>query len=83
MVRTTLDLTPEVLAELKRRAKKLRRTLGQVASERLEESFRNEASAAGWPPPGWVTYHMGKPAVPLEDKDALWEFMERDTGEPE
>jgi hypothetical protein len=80
MVRTTLNLKPEVLSELKRRARKQGRTLGDVASEELECAFRKEASGRTWPPPGWVTKHMGEPLIPLEDKDALWEFFDREAG---
>ena len=83
MVRTTLNLKPEVLAELKPRARKQHRSVGDVASDELEGAFNDERSARGWPPPGWVTYDMGQPTVPLEDKDALWELMERESSSHE
>ncbi|HMO96403.1 MAG TPA: hypothetical protein PKD27_09785 [Tepidiformaceae bacterium] len=79
MARTTLNLDPGVLAELKRRARKRQKSLGEVASEQLAKSFRDEREAISWPPPGW-TADMGESAVPLEDREALQEFFDREDG---
>jgi hypothetical protein len=75
MVRTTLNLEPSVLAELKRRSKRERRPLGEVASEELARAFKAREPVAS-PLSGWKTYDMGEPAVALEDKEALEEFLE-------
>jgi hypothetical protein len=80
MVRTTLNLDPAVLGELKRRAKKQNRPLGDVASEELAEKFKVERVQRNWPPEGWVVRSMGEFALDLEDKDALWEFFDRESG---
>lgn len=80
MTRTTLNLEPGVLLELKRRARKQRKSLGEVASEELAKSFKAERAASCWPPPGWITRGLGKPLIPLEDKEALFEFFDRENG---
>ena len=80
MPRTTLNLDASVLAELKRRAKKQGRTLGEVASEQLECAFKEERPARAWPPEGWIVRSMGKPAIPIEDKAAIWELLDREAG---
>lgn len=71
MTRTTLDLDASVLEQLRRRAASERKSMGQVASERLAIGLRGdvpkELSSLRWP-----SRRMGKPAVDLEDRDALW-----------
>ena len=79
MVRTTLNLDPAVLGELKRRAKKQNRPLGDVASQELARAFSEASATAVWPPPGWVSKDMGPCAVDLSDTEALWEFLDRET----
>jgi hypothetical protein len=79
MTRTTLNLEPEVLLELKRRARKQRKSLGEVTSEELAKSFAEERAAISWPPPGW-TADMGESLIPLEDKEALQELFDRENG---
>ncbi len=79
MTRTTLNLEPSVLLELKRRARKQRKSLGEVASEELAKSFTEDRAAISWPPPGW-TADMGESSIPLEDKEALREFFDREDG---
>ena len=76
MPRTTLNLDAEVLAELKRRAKRQHRPLGEVASEELSRAFESGRDAVTSPLAAWKTYDMGEPAVPLEDKDALWDLLD-------
>ncbi|MEO8541183.1 MAG: hypothetical protein ABI577_15685 [bacterium] len=80
MVRTTLNLDPSVLSELKRRAKKHNRPLGDIASEELAEKFKVERVQRNWPPEGWVVHSMGEFAVDLDDKEALLEFFDRESG---
>jgi hypothetical protein len=68
-MRTTLDLDPSVLRELKRRAKQEGKSLGRVASEVLSSSFA-EAQPAPLPPLTWISRPMGA-LVDLEDKEAV------------
>lgn len=80
MVRTTLNLDPSVLNELKRRAKRRKQSLGEVVSEELAEKFRMGHVRRKWPPDGWVVHSMGGFALDLEDKEALLDFFDRESG---
>lgn len=74
MTRTTLDLDSSVLAQLRRRAREEHKSMGQLASERLAVSLGQESvgsSAFEWP-----TWHMGKPKVDLQDREALWRALD-------
>ena len=77
MARTTLDLDPTVLEELRERGAREGRSMGAVASDLLarqlgrpvepERAFR------------WRTASMGLPLVDLEDKDAVWAALDSET----
>ena len=74
MARTTLDLDPSVTQELRRRAKRLGKSMGQVASEALAVVF---AEPSPEPPPfAWVSHDLGLPLIDLEDKDALYRILD-------
>lgn len=77
MPRTTLDLDSSVLAQLRRRARAERKSMGELASERLAFALGNESPAESSPLslPAW---HLGKPKVDLQDKDALWRTLDTD-----
>ena len=69
IMRTTIDLDPAVLRELKRRQQVEGKTLGQLASELLAEAMSHEQPRAV-PDFTWLTAGM-QARVDLEDKDAL------------
>ncbi len=69
MTRTTLNLDPSVLKELRERSARERRSIGELASQLLARELREEAQPT--PPFSWVSRDLGKPAVDLEDKEAL------------
>lgn len=75
MPRTTLELDSSVLAQLRRRARAERKSMGQLASERLAVSLGAETPAEAGPL-SWPSWHMGKPTVDLYDKDALWRLLD-------
>jgi hypothetical protein len=75
MARTTLDLDSSVLAQLRRRARAERKSMGQLASERLAVSLEDESLVEGRPLE-WPALHMGKPRFDLQDKDALWRALD-------
>jgi hypothetical protein len=75
MPRTTLDLDPSVLEQLRRRAAGERKSMGQVASERLAVGL-GEGAQKELPRLRWPSRRMGKPRVDLEDKDALWKALD-------
>ncbi len=72
MARTTLDLDPAVLDELRSRAQREHKTMGQVASEALVRALREEgATYPGLEALGWIARDLGTPKVDLEDEEAV------------
>jgi len=72
--RTTLDIDAAVLRALKRRQRREGKSLGQLVSELLASSLREERE----PPPepfAWVARPMG-PLVDLEDKGAVYRVLD-------
>ncbi len=68
MPRTTSDLDPSVLQELRRRGERERKPLGQVASELLASALAEPGPPAHAPAFTWRSADLG---VPLEDKEAV------------
>ena len=71
MSRTTLDLDPSVLRELRLRSERESKSMGRVASELLALGLAPQPSAATAPPPRWTSADLGAARVDLEDKEAL------------
>lgn len=71
-MRTTIDLDPTVAQELKRRSKGVGKSMGQLASELLAKSLRDED---GRPRDSgelaWIARDLGRPSVDLEDQEAV------------
>lgn len=74
MARTTLDLDPTITRELRQRAKREGKSMGQVASETLAQAFAGERPAP--PPFEWKTHDMGLPLIDLEDKEELYRILD-------
>ncbi len=72
MTRTTLDLDPTVLADLKARSRHERKSLGTVASELLAASILVEPQTG---PLRWRSKPMGA-IVDIDDKDAVWRILD-------
>lgn len=71
MPRTTLDLDPAVLRELKKRRRMSGRSIGQIASELLAGALQGPvAGPARRAPMRWRSAPMGA-RVDLGDKEAL------------
>ena len=70
MARTTIDLDPSVLRELRRRSAREGKTMGQIASELLARAV---AGPADLPAPEfhWSSAPLGPARVDLEDKEAV------------
>ncbi len=77
MPRTTLDLDSTVLADLRRRAASEGKSMGQVATERLASSLREDPPTEPRPL-SWVRKDMGPFKIDLEDKEAIWGLLDRE-----
>ena len=75
MTRTTLDLDPSVLQELRERAAREDKSMGQVASELLVRTIGEPAESEPRPLK-WHSANLGKPLVDLEDKEAVWAVLD-------
>ncbi len=73
-MRTTIDLDPGVLRDLKTRARHEGKSLGRVASELLAAGLATELPAM-LAPFTWITRPMGA-RVDLEDKEALRRLLD-------
>ncbi len=72
-MRTTLDLDPAVLDELKRRRDAEGKPLGVIASELLAQAFSLRAGRR--PDFVWRSQAL-EVRVDLEDKDAVWRALD-------
>lgn len=74
MPRTTIDIDATVLRELKKRQRREGKSLGQLVSELLAASLRDEHEPS--PEPfAWVAKTM-RPLVDLDDKDAVYRVLD-------
>lgn len=76
MKRTTLILDERRMIELKRLAAERRQTLSAVVDEFLAEGIRRSRTPKRTPPQ-LPSFDMGEPRVNIDDRDQLWEVMER------
>jgi hypothetical protein len=70
MARTTLDLDPTVLRELRRRSTREGKSMGQVASELLARAVADPTDLPA-PEFTWASADLGLPRVDLEDPEAV------------
>jgi len=75
MARTTLDLDPAVLRELRRRGAREGKSMGQVASELLARAVA-DAVDIPTPPFQWIVADLGAPLFDLEDKEAVRRILD-------
>jgi len=76
MPRTTLDLDPAVLRELRRRGQREGKSMGQVASEMLARALA-EPGASEDRAFDWLSRDLGRPRVDLEDKEAVRAILDK------
>ena len=74
-MRTTIDLDPTVLRDLRQRARQEGKSLGRVASEVLSAALERDAPVAAVPPLAWSSRPMGA-RVDLEDPEAVRRAMD-------
>ncbi len=77
-MRTTIDIDTPVWERLRRLAERRGVSLGRLTSDLLARSLKDQQ--AGDEPVGgrfrWKPVAMGRPRVPLEDKDRLYEVLD-------
>lgn len=78
MTRTTIDIDPSVLRELRVRARREGKSMGEVASEVLASSLQEQGPAPA-PAFEWLSADLGRPLVDLEDKEAVWAILDERT----
>lgn len=78
MPRTTLDLDPAILRELRRRATRDGKSMGQVASEILARAVAEPLETPA-PPFSWLSSDLGAPLVDLEDAEAVRRILDGQT----
>jgi transcriptional regulator with XRE-family HTH domain len=72
IMRTTIDLDAMVVKELKRRSKGAGKSMGQLASELLATSLKEQDGRPRNPGDlAWIAKDLGRPLVDLEDKEAM------------
>jgi len=77
MPRTTLDLDPSVLQELRRRGEREGKSMGRVASEVLARALADaEPQRSAFV---WVAEDLGVPRVDLDDKEAVRAILDGDS----
>lgn len=77
MSRTTIDLDPAVLRELRRRSAREGKSMGQVASELLARAVAEPADVPA-PDFTWTSAPLGPARVDLEDKEAVRRVLDAD-----
>jgi hypothetical protein len=77
-MRTTVDISDPVLADVRRLQEQERKPLGQVVSELLAEGLASRRAAAKRPRFRWIAKDLG-PRIDLRDKDAMWGLLDRET----
>jgi hypothetical protein len=76
MARTTLDIDPLLLKELKRLQKKDGRSLGKIVSQLLAEALSRRTTAPEPPVLQWISRPMHS-LVNLADKEAVYALLDR------
>jgi hypothetical protein len=75
MARTTIDLDPQVVQELRRRSQLEGKSMGRVASEVLAAGLAQTA-APNVQPLRWAVAELGAPYVDLEDREAVQAILD-------
>lgn len=76
MARTTINIDTAILAELKDRAHREHRSLGDVVTELLARALAELPEVAEPRPFEWITYDMGKPLIDLGDWKAVRDYID-------
>lgn len=82
-MRTTVDIDDPVLYDLKKLGKAERKSLGRLVSDLLAQALQDRKTSRKKAKPfRWVSKRMGA-RIDLNDKEALYAALERQTPTPE
>jgi hypothetical protein len=73
-MKTTLNIDDTVMAELKQEAARQGRTMSELVETALRNLFQARRQAVKLEP--LPTFNGGVPRVDIDDRDALYDFME-------
>ena len=76
MTRTTIDLDPSVLDQLRARAKRERKSFGRLASELLALCLNDGGRAGRGEAFEWTSGNL-RARIDIEDKEALQRILDR------
>jgi plasmid stability protein len=76
MSRTTIDLDPSVIRELRRRSAQEGKSMGQVASELLARAVATDRDTPA-PEFTWTSAPLGPALIDLEDKEAVRRVLDQ------
>ncbi|MBE7519698.1 MAG: antitoxin [Thermoflexaceae bacterium] len=79
MARTTLDIDPSVMGEIRVLAARRHKAIGEIVSELLAEALAGVRAGepACTPEFRWSSREMGA-LVDLEDREAVWAALDRE-----
>lgn len=66
-----------MIAELRARSRREGKSIGELASQLLARGLREDAESPPARQFSWVSRDLGRPAVDLEDKEALGALLDR------
>jgi len=78
MARTTIDLDPSVIEQLRERARRDGRSMGRVASEHLARALASDVASEPLPPLALSRRSLGTARIDLDDRDAVWAALDED-----
>ncbi len=77
MSRTTLDIDPSILEEIRRLQQKEKTSMGKIVSRLLAEALSRRAASPNAATLEWVSKDM-EPLIDISDKEALYAELDRD-----
>ena len=79
MMRTTISLHESTFKKVKELSRKMNTTLGDIITELLNIGLNKKRAQLKKPKKKFIlkTFSLGKPKVPLEDKEALYALLDK------
>jgi hypothetical protein len=77
MARTTIDIDPPILEEIRAIQKRDKRSMGKIVTQLVTEALAARKSSSKPPKFNWITKPMNA-RVNLSDKDVLYSILDKD-----